>query len=451
MTRVRRVGAALAATFLLLVPAAWNGFPLLQYDTGGYLARWFEGYLVPSRSTVYGLFLAAGWPFEFWPVVALQALAAVWIVGLTLQVYGLGRPAVLVAVMAALSALTTLPWIASILLTDIFAGLSVLALHLLVLQPDCLSRWQRLALIVFIAFCVATHSATFAVLMALLALAGIIALLRRDVVPRIGVVQGIMSLALGAVMLLGGNYALAKRIAWTPGGYSILFARMLQDGIVQRYLAEHCPDRRLRLCDHQAELPRNADAFLWGKSAFDRLGRFDGLGDEMRLIALEALVEYPRLQIETAAQATLDQLLSVRSGEGVIAHLAHTKGIIERFTPELAPAMRAARQQQGTFGPTQFDLLNRIHVPVALGSMALLPLLAWLAWRRRIPADIGALATTVSIALLTNAFVCGALSNPHDRYGARLVWVATFVLTIAALRQTAERRLPAGVPAPAEA
>ena len=28
---------------LLIAPAVWNGFPLLQYDTGGYLAPWYEG------------------------------------------------------------------------------------------------------------------------------------------------------------------------------------------------------------------------------------------------------------------------------------------------------------------------------------------------------------------------------------------------------------------------
>ena len=49
-----RFGAAMASTFILLAPAIWNRFPLLQYDTGGYLVRWFEGYLVPSRSTVFG-------------------------------------------------------------------------------------------------------------------------------------------------------------------------------------------------------------------------------------------------------------------------------------------------------------------------------------------------------------------------------------------------------------
>ena len=54
--RVSRVGAAIASTLILLAPAIWNRFPLLQYDTGGYLVRWFEGYLVPSRSTVFGLY-----------------------------------------------------------------------------------------------------------------------------------------------------------------------------------------------------------------------------------------------------------------------------------------------------------------------------------------------------------------------------------------------------------
>src|ERR1700690_2839957 len=70
---VTRTSSTVFATLILLLPAWWNRFPLLEYDTGGYLARWFEGYLVPSRSTTYGLFLAAGWPLDFWPNVILQA------------------------------------------------------------------------------------------------------------------------------------------------------------------------------------------------------------------------------------------------------------------------------------------------------------------------------------------------------------------------------------------
>ena len=35
--------AVILSIALLIAPALWNGFPLLQYDTGGYLARWYEG------------------------------------------------------------------------------------------------------------------------------------------------------------------------------------------------------------------------------------------------------------------------------------------------------------------------------------------------------------------------------------------------------------------------
>jgi hypothetical protein len=52
-------------------------------------------------------------------------------------------------------------------------------------------------------------------------------------------------------------------------------------------------------------------------------------------------------------------------------------------------------------------------------------------WRRRFD-DLALLAATVSFALLGNAIICGVISGPHDRYGARLVWIATFTALLAA-------------------
>jgi hypothetical protein len=39
--------------------------------------------------------------------------------------------------------------------------------------------------------------------------------------------------------------------------------------------------------------------------------------------------------------------------------------------------------------------------------------------------------------MLGNAVICGVISGPHDRYGARLVWIATFTVLIAAIRKFA--------------
>src|SRR5262249_40347998 len=151
-----------------------------------------------------------------------------------------------------------------------------------------------------------------------------------------------------------------------------LFGRMLQDGIVSRYLNDHCPDQMLKLCPYRAVLPLDADEFLWGGPVFNSLGRFAGLGDEMRTIVLGGLRDYPRLQVEAAVTATLRQLGTVASGEGVVDSIWHTYGIMQRYTPSVVPAVRAARQQHGEIG---FEAINRVHVPVGLVSAGLLPIL----------------------------------------------------------------------------
>jgi hypothetical protein len=445
-----RAAGALAASLsiaLLLAPALWNGFPLLQYDTGGYLARWFEGYLVPSRSTVYGIYLVILAQPDFWPAVIIQAALTVWLLALTLRAQGLGkRPLVLLAVTAVLSVATTLPWLAGILLTDIFAGLAVLALYLLLFADHALRRWERCALIALLAFAVATHSATFAVVTALVVTAALARGLFR--LPAIGsIVRGTAALALGAVLLVGANYATARRLAWTPGGMALAFGRMLQDGIVARYLAEHCPDPRLKLCTHRLEVPSDADVFFWGESVFDRLGRFRGLEEEMRIIVLESLSAYPLLQAKTAALAAARQLVRVGTGEGIVNTVWHTYAIIAQHEPSAAAAMRAARQQKGEFG---FAAINRVHEPVALVSMLLLVAVIAFGLRCAPFADLGRLAAVAALALLANAVVCGVFANPHDRYGARLAWIAPFVLAMAVcrLRQRASAALVAKGVAP---
>jgi hypothetical protein len=427
-----RIGSTVSATVILLLPALWNGFPILEWDTGGYLARWFEGYLVPSRSTTYGLFLAAGWPLDFWPVVLLQALAAVWIIGLLLRTHRFAvYPIALPATVAALALTTALPWLASELLTDIFSGLAVLAFYILVWRVDRITLNERLALVVFIAFAVSTHSATLAVLIALGAAVLMLGWFSTKLVPRGGLAPMIASMMLGVAMLLSTNYALSGTLAWTPGGYGLAFGRMLQDGIVTRYLNDHCPNPQLKLCPYRNQLPLDADDFLWDDSVFNRLGRFAGLGDEMRTIVFGSLRDYPAMQLKAALVDTAKQLVMVATGQGVLTTIWHTYGIMERYTPSALPAMRAARQHRGEIG---FSAINRVHVPVALVSTALLPLVATIGLWDAEFADLASLASTVALALLANAVFCSVISHAEDRYGSRLVWIAAFAVGLTAWR-----------------
>jgi hypothetical protein len=431
---------ALAIPLLLVAPALWNGYPLLQWDTGGYLARWYEGYLVPSRSTVFGLYLHFGEDSHFWINLGIQALATLWILQLVLRLFGMTRPSRLAIVSGVLMLTTALPWLASMLLTDIFAGLSVLSLFILVLHGARISTAEKILLFAFTAFAAASHSATLAVLFGLCCCGWMALPWLRPRVALAGLVQGSLTIVAGAAMLLAANFALSGQLAWTPGGYGVAFGRMLQDGIVTQYLRDHCTTQKLKLCPYRNQLPPTADDFLWGNSMFNTLGRFQGLNDEMGFIALHSLADYPAWQAEAAIVATAQQLTDVATGEGTTVWIPHTYGIIERYMPAQLPAMRAARQQHQEL---DFASINRIHVPVALGSMlAIIAICAAAIFRQRLD-DLTLLAATVGLALLGNAFVCGVISGPHDRYGARMVWIATLVVLITAFRHFAGADEPA--------
>ena len=392
---------------------------------------------------MFGLYLHFGEDSSFWLNLGIQALATLWILQMTLRVFGLLQPFRLIAIGIALILGTALPWLASMLLTDIFTGLSVLALFILALHGEKISTIEKCALSAFIAFSAATHSATLAVLLGLCCLGWMARPLLRQRITAPGLIQGSLSLVAGALMLLSANFALSGELAWTPGGYGVAFGRMLQDGIVTRYLGDHCPREKLKLCPYRNQLPATADQFLWGNSVFNTLGRFKGMSGEMEYIVRRSIAEYPAWQAEAALTATAQQLVRVATGEGTGGWTPHTQGIIERYIPSQFKPMRAAHQQRWQL---DFTGINRLHVPVALGSMLLAAVMFGHGlWRRKLD-DVTLLAATVTFAVLGNAFVCAVISGPHDRYGARLAWVATFVVLIAAVRHFAgdEERSPYG-------
>jgi hypothetical protein len=47
----------------------------------------------------------------------------------------------------------------------------------------------------------------------------------------------------------------------------------------------------------------------------------------------------------------------------------------------------------------------------------------------------------VFVALIGNAIICGVLSNPHDRYQSRVIWLPTLVVALMAVKR--RPRVPA--------
>lgn len=431
------IAAFLASVMLLLAPAIWNGFPLLFYDSGDYFLRTILGQLNNGRSVVYGAWLTALRYPNFWPAAIVQCAITVWVIYLVLRTHGLrNRPAALplalVSVVAALSTFSALAWVAGMMMPDLFAALGGRDFAAFAQQEIEREHAERLGLAAVIVFSCAAHNGTLAVVLALLLAAVALHLWRGELMPRAGLKQGAAAILLAILLVPSAGWLVAGQFAWTPGGAGFVFSRLVQDGIAHRYLADNCPDPKLKLCEVRHALPHTADDFLWhqgDRGPFAHIGGFEGGAEEMRSITLDSIVQYPGLHLWTAIRSSLQQLTRVRTGDGVVHDIGFTYGVLDSDAPEMQSAMKASLQRQGKL-KVIFERLNYAHEPATLASIALLPLLLLLAWRRGNMRDTDWLAATVILALLANAFVMGALSNPNHRYGARLAWTAPLVWSV---------------------
>ncbi|QTL01557.1 hypothetical protein J5J86_12010 [Aquabacter sp. L1I39] len=432
-----------AAAFVFAAPAIWNGFPFLFWDTGGYLDAGIDRAIVPGRSMVYGLLLSAGrWP-SFWPVVALQCLLTAWMIALLFRVQGLARRhlAYLVTCVA-LAAVTALPFVAAQLMPDIFAALAPLGLYLLLFKGRALKRWEAALLVLIIVFAGGAHGSVLATMLVLFALA----LLSAYLLPGTRSLRiRIPALALVAALLVTPtlNLVLAGRFVPTPGGMAFVFGRLLEDGMIDRYLLAHCPDPQQPLCYYRDEMPSTADDFLWDNDdVFVALGGIEKGLPYMRSAVIGALLTFPLDNLALAARAFARQVLRVETGDSLFNYLTDSTEAIAALVPSAVPAMEGAHQQ-APMG-LDFTRINEIQVPVTLASVAVLALVGiWLCftWRRGDGRrEAALLCVSVLAILLVNAAVCGILSNPVNRYQARVAWLAIPTLAIVALSASGASR-----------
>ena len=234
----------------------------------------------------------------------------------------------------------------------------------------------------------------------------------------------------GILLCPVSNWAITGTFAFTPGGASFLFGRLVEDGIIADYLKDRCPNPSIRLCAFQTDMPDDADDWLWDSdSPYQKLGGWKHIGDEERNIILATLVHYPFRQITAAVSDTIQQLISFQT-EVSLEDNEPTFGAIREWTPQLLPQLMTARQQNGRI---DVDALNLIDVPVAAVAMAGI-LGALLARRRlKLTPDLDALCVTILLALFINAAICGIFSHPVDRYQSRLAPLALFAIALVAM------------------
>ncbi|MBN9545052.1 MAG: hypothetical protein J0I19_06240 [Alphaproteobacteria bacterium] len=418
-------------TGLFLAIALWNGFPLVFYDTGGYLAEGLEGVFLAERSPVYSLLLlVTGAAYSLWPVVILQAGLTAWLIAETarIEVPGLSLKG-LVGIGLVLMLMTGIGWYTGQVEPDCMTALVVLGAYLLLFRTAVLGRRRMFFIAIVTGLAVACHPSHLGLMSGLLVVGIGLRFVRPSLVRKILPAGGALLFALS--LIFTSNYVLTRQVFLTRSGSVFVFARLMQDGIVKRLLDETCPQSGYRLCAFRHRLKTRADAWLWAPdSLFRTRGGFRGDHTEENRIIADSIRRYPFLQVRAAVRASARQFFAFKTGDGIESQEWVLKPDFEKMAPEQLPEYLAARQQQGRL---RFAALNMIHVTVGMFSLLGLLLLLQRALIRRDWSE-AALPGLVLTALIGNAIICGTFSNPHDRYQSRVIWLPGLVLILARMR-----------------
>jgi hypothetical protein len=417
-------------TLLFLAIAVWNRFPLVFYDTGGYLAEGLEGAFLPERSPVYSLLLfLTGAGMSLWPVVILQSLLTAYLVAEVARAEAGASLGQILLLGFGLMATTGIGWYVGQVEPDCMTALMVLGAYLLLFRARFLAR-RRIGLVVAITgLAVACHPSHLGVMAGLLALAALLRVSWRH--PDLRVVPAAGAFLLALALILAGNYTLTRQVFLSRAASGFVFARLMQDGIVKRLLDDTCPQSGYTLCAYKDRLKTRADAWLWAPdSLFRAEGGFHGDPREQERMIADSIQRYPLLQVVAAVKDSVRQFFTFKTGDGIESQERILRPALRKMTPRQLSAYLAARQQRGRF---RFNSLNMIHVTVGMLSLLGLVVLLRTTYVKRRWREL-AFPGLVLTALIGNAIVCATFSNPHDRYQSRLIWLPTLVLILARMK-----------------
>ncbi len=427
---------------LLVWPAFLNGYPLVFSDTGAFLHQTAPAPSGPlviwDKPHVYGPLLHLfHWRISLWGPVLAQGLMLshlLWLAQRALR--GQATPGVHLLACAAAAALTTAPFTIALLMPDVFAPAVLLALLLLGFARDRLSRGEALWLGLVAAIGIAAH-------LSHLPLAAAVAVLVALVARRVGPVLRVVAPVMVAVVILAGSNAwLHGRAALSPHGATFALARLQADGPAAAVIRDRCPESGWYLCAFADRLPMDSDAFLWDADspvnrAADGTPRFLGgamLSAEAGAIVGETLRTRPVEVARAMIGNTLRQFTLALAGDTLVdSHLAAAvrPRIAEAFPAGELATYDGALQPRGLLPAAAAPFLWP-HAPVLLLG-AVLALLAW--WRAAKAGEVRRLGLVlgVLVGVSANAFATGALSKPHLRYEARILWLMPVIAGLALL------------------
>jgi hypothetical protein len=339
-------------------------------------------------------------------------------------------------VTAVLSALTPLSWTVGYLYPDVFMGVGILCLYLLIFLWDRLAVYKRVGAAALLFISTIFHLGNLPCFL-LMALCG--GLLRnRHQLLRITAPAWItLGLSFGCVLTV--NYFTLGKLIYSRASNVPLVARLVGDGIIQVYLKDRCASEHYSLCQSKDQLTYTQDEFLWTRSSPLYQGNFINTENWVRFdkeygrMIRDSVYHYPWLHLKSAITGPIRLFGKIKAGDDLLKPPDEIAlQIFKNIYPNEAKSYDNSGQAHQQNGISFFQPLDFwVFVLACLASLVMI----FRAIKQKY-------IDTVRIhlfgwsALLINAAVFANFSGQAPRYATRIAWIPLFCVLVSILERT---------------
>jgi 4-amino-4-deoxy-L-arabinose transferase-like glycosyltransferase len=430
----------LFGAFCLLVPALYNGFPLVTSDSGGYISNSQTLYLPIDRPVAYSLLIRiCSLGISLWGVVFTQALL---LSGLLLfiirSVMGSAyRRRAALAIMLLIGITTSAGWSCGQLTPDIFTAILLLSICILAFLPA--SGTGKWLLYLLMLGCMLVHNSNL-LTGTLLAAVLLVYSWRAHKKELKKTAIALLSISIAGWLALSTMNAVAGR-GFRPSNASHVFimSRMVENGIADAYLEKYCPNEPSTLCGYRGKLPQRQWDFMWdSSSALYRAGGWQATEAEYSRIIRRTLMQ-PRflaMHIVKNATATMCELPLIQAGEELapLGEGSSPYQAIQKLYKDESKEYAAARQQAKDL---KLDYWNILILLFALSTSVAALLLTG---RTANHIKLRSMILLSLLFLLINAAVTATFATVVSRYEARVFWVLPFLAALYIIRSYGVRQ-----------
>lgn len=450
------------SALILLIPSIINGFFFVFYDSAYYvgsadsLLSTVNNYIVsvkqfglihgidriesgsmpniyatPHRPFTYGIFLKGTRLIWNWLPIVLQSFFISYLIWLFAKYLApAASPWAAILAVSVCTIASPLPYFVGYVMPDVFSGVVPLAVFLIIFLFPKMRCFQIALLVLILVFSISVHGTHWVLAAAIVPIAAMLSGVFRVPVSRYGLILVIASIC-GSVGFIHLTHSWLGSLKGSPlVSFPYLTARGLEDGPVRMFVESGCDGYQFTICNVGHIPAQNSQKFLWhpetGIYAKYGTNTVAQLGAEDLAVFVAAVRHYPFTQIKASMLNIWIQLKKFGLYDfspdppDVLFRTHVIKLLSPREIIEFDNSLAGRRE-------FPFEEISIISNAVVLLSAFILICLAAL---RGQDSSKRLLIVFVFATVLLNAAICGALSNPQDRYQARIIWLLPALATL---------------------